>query len=92
MIKQSQDFGNKPFVLLWSKNGVWSGGEAPDDWHPKTWERMKSLYAKAIGDMHSLSTDAKILFANTHEHNVYSYEPESVIKEINYLLSKVKQR
>lgn len=90
LIKQSSDFGSTPFVLLWNKNGVWKGGEAPDTWHPNAWNRMKKMYAAAIDDMHSLSTNKRIVFANTTEHNIYQYEPESVIREVKYLLSMKK--
>lgn len=88
LIQKSSDFGNKPFVLLWAKNAIWKGGEAPDDWHPAVWNRMKKLYSNDMEKMHSLSTDMKIVFANTPQHNIFYYEPDSVIKAINDLLEK----
>ncbi|KZN49331.1 alpha/beta fold hydrolase [Pseudoalteromonas luteoviolacea] len=91
LIKDSRDFGDTPYVLLWSKNGVWRGGDAPVDWHPKAWQRMKTMYAEAIDKMHSLSSDKKIVFANTPQHNIFQYEPESVVKELRYLLDKLNQ-
>jgi len=84
LIQNSTDFGEKPFVLLWSKNGVWSGDESPSDWHPKVWDRMKFMYKKTIDDMHNLS-------ANTSEHNIYYYESSAVVKEIKYLFQQVQR-
>jgi hypothetical protein len=91
LIKESSDFGEKPFVLLWAKNGIWSGGGSPKNWHPKVWGRMKEMYNKAIDDMHNLSVNSKIVFANTTEHNIYHYEPKAVVKEIKYLLKQIKE-
>ncbi len=91
LIRESNDFDEKPFVLLWAKNGIWSGGDTPKNWHPKVWDRMKAMYKKAIDDMHKLSVNSKIVFANTNEHNVYHYEPKAVVKEIKYILKQVKE-
>ncbi len=91
LIKNSNDFDEKPFVLLWAKNGIWHGGDVPEDWHPKVWGRMKAMYKKAINSMHSLSVNSKIVFANTKEHNIYHYEPNSVVKEIKYILKQVAE-
>ncbi|WP_085297469.1 alpha/beta fold hydrolase [Cognaticolwellia mytili] len=90
LIKNSNDFGEKPFVLLWAKDGIWNGGESPKNWHPMVWDRMKTMYKKAIDDMHNLSVNRKIRFANTSEHNIYYYEPNAVVKEIKYILKQVK--
>ena len=88
LIRDSGDFGNKPFVLLWAKNAIWEGGDAPDDWHPGVWNRMKKLYSGDLDRMHKLSTKMKIVFADTPQHNIFFYEPDSVINAIDYLLNQ----
>ena len=90
-IRNSDDFGATPLTLIWNKNGIWQGGDAPDTWHPKTWDRMKAMYAKAIDDMHTLSTKQTTRFANTEQHNIFFYEPSIVIEELKALLAKTKK-
>ena len=90
LIKESSDFGNKPYILLWAKNAIWEGGDAPNDWHPNAWNRMKNLYAGDLAKMQTLSTDTKIVFANTPEHNVFIHEPKAVVIEINNLIEKLR--
>lgn len=85
IIKEASDFQDTPFVLLWAKNGVWTPGI--DRGKNPVWTRMKDMYLKAIEDMNKLSSNMKIEFSNTTEHNIYYHEPEIVIEQLNYLLS-----
>ena len=86
IIKQANDFGDKPFVLLWAKDGIWQPTNGHGDNHKMTWQRMKNLYLQAIKDMNKLSTNMKIEYAKTGKHHIHFYEPQTVIKQLNYLL------
>jgi len=89
-IEQSKGFGDKPYVLLWRKNAIWTPPEnKPDIWHPAVWERIKKSYKVDLNTMQNLSTNMKTTFANTSEHFIHKHEPEIVIDEINYLLDEV---
>ena len=87
IIKETANFNDTPFVLLWAKDGIWvpevDRGKNP------VWTRMKNMYIKAIEDMHKLSTNMKVEFSRTTEHNIHFYEPETVIKQLNYLLNEL---
>jgi len=86
IIKEADDFGDTPFVLLWAKNGIWTPGK--DLGKNKVWTRMKNMYLKAIEDMNKLSTNMRVEFSRTTEHNIHFYEPETVIEQLNYLLAQ----
>lgn len=92
LIKENTDFEDTPFVLLWAANAVWQGGEAPADWHPNVWERMKTLYAGYLARMQSLFSQTKVVFAKTLEHFIDVYEPEAVLNETNYLNNKIASK
>jgi len=51
---------------------------------------MKTMYAKAIDDMHRLSTKQSTRFANTEQHNIFYYEPSIVVQELKALLKQSK--
>jgi pimeloyl-ACP methyl ester carboxylesterase len=90
IIAQTNDFADKPFVLLWAKDGIWdpNNGDMKDT-VPAVWQRTKTSYLKSIDKMHRLSTNTKIEFSKTTEHNIHMVEPESVVKQINYLIDQV---
>jgi len=85
ILKTTNDFADKPFVLLWAKDGIWNPGK--DLGKNRVWTRMKNMYIKAIDDMNNLSTNMKVEFSRTTEHNIHFYEPETVIEQLNYLLA-----
>jgi len=90
ILTETANFGDKPFVLLWAKDGIWKPGNDHGQDHKLVWNRMKNLYLKSIENMHKLSSNMKIEFARTTEHNIHYYEPEAVIEQLNHLLSQVK--
>jgi pimeloyl-ACP methyl ester carboxylesterase len=87
ILKEAADFKDTPFVLLWAKGGIWipevDRGKNP------VWTRMKNMYIKAIEDMNKLSSNMKVEFSRTTEHNIHFYEPETVIEQLNYLLNEL---
>lgn len=88
IIKDTNDFDDKPFVLLWAKDGIWDPNNSSFKQRlPKVWQRTKNNYLKAIDRMHSLSTNIKIAFSKTDKHNIHVVEPETVVEQLNYLLS-----
>jgi len=89
-IEESKDFGDKPYVLLWRKNAIWTPPETkPEVWHPAVWERIKKSYKVDLKTMQTQSSNMKTTFANTNEHFIHKHEPEIVIKEIEYLLKTI---
>ena len=86
IVNEAGNFSDTPLVLLWAKEGIWLPGQ--DKGKNKVWTRMKNSYLQAIEDMNTLSSNMKIEFANTTEHNIHFYEPETVIDQLNYLLSR----
>lgn len=92
LIENSEQFGDKPYVLLWRKNAIWQPPkEMPKSWHPAVWQRIKKSYVVDVDTMQNLSSKTKITFANTTEHFVHKYEPEIVINEIQYLLREISK-
>jgi pimeloyl-ACP methyl ester carboxylesterase len=89
-IEESKDFGDKPYVLLWRKNAIWTPPEIkPDVWHPAVWERIKQSYKVDLNTMQTQSSNIKTSFAKTNEHFIHKHEPEVVIEEIEYLLKAI---
>ena len=86
ILKETDDFGDTPFVLLWAKDAIWIPGDDHGDDHKMVWIRMKNMYLKAIADMNKLSRNMNIEYSRTTHHNIHFYEPEAVIKQLNYLL------
>lgn len=82
ILNETGGFGDTPFVILWAKDGIW----IPGDDHEMVWTRMKNMYIKSIADMNKLSSNMKVEFSRTTEHNIHFYEPETVIEQLNYLL------
>jgi len=89
ILDETQDFKDTPFVLLWAKGGIWTPENDHGDDHKMVWNRMKNLYLEAIEDMNKLSSNMKVEFSRTTEHNIYFYEPETVIEQLNYLLNNL---
>jgi pimeloyl-ACP methyl ester carboxylesterase len=87
IIKETPNFKDTPLVILWAKDGIWV--PEVDRGNNPVWTRMKNMYTKAIEDMHKLSSNMKIEFSRTTEHNIHFYEPETVIKQLNYLLKEL---
>lgn len=88
IIKNTSNFKDIPFVLLWAKDGIWIPGV--DRGKNPVWTRMKDMYLEAINNMNKLSTQMKVEFSTTSEHNIHYYEPETVIEQLNYLLKESK--
>ena len=89
ILAETSDFRDTPFVLLWAKDGIWIPGDDHGEDHKKVWNRMKNMHLKSIEDMHKLSSKMKVEFSRTTEHNIYFYEPETVIEQLNYLLNNL---
>ncbi|MBC3764628.1 alpha/beta fold hydrolase [Neptunicella marina] len=90
IIKKTQDFGDKPYVLLWAKNGIWDPNNSSFKQRlPKVWERTRDSYLKAIADMHKLSTNIRVVFSKTDNHYIHYVEPETVIEQLDYLLAQI---
>jgi len=87
IMNESDNFKHTPLVLLWAKEGIWVP-EADRGKNP-VWTRMKNMYIKAIEDMNKLSSNMKIEFSKTTEHNIHFHEPEIVVEQLNYLLNKL---
>jgi pimeloyl-ACP methyl ester carboxylesterase len=92
IVKRASDFGDKPYVLLWAKEGIWDPNTSDfiDDL-PAVWQRSKDSYLAAIEKMHTHSSNTKIVFSKTSEHDIHYYEPETVIQQLRYLLNQVAQ-
>jgi len=90
ILKETDDFKDTPLVLLWAKDGIWipeiDRGKNP------VWTRMKNMYIKSIEDMNKLSSNMKVEFSRTTEHNIHFYEPETVVKQLNYLLNNLQYK
>ncbi|MBA6233130.1 MULTISPECIES: alpha/beta fold hydrolase [unclassified Colwellia] len=92
LIANSDGFGEKPYVLLWARDAIWEPEKnVPDGWNPAVWERIKNSYSSDLAGIQNLSSNTKITFAKTPEHYIHKYEPEIVINEINYLLTKLEK-
>lgn len=94
LITNSSNFGDKPYVLLWAKgsdkmsdapSNYWQGAEP-------VWFRMKAMFDQAIADMGQLSTNTKVVYANTNKHNVYYHDPETVVEQLLYLAKASQQK
>ncbi len=90
IVKRASDFGDKPYVLLWAKEGIWDPNTSDfiDDL-PAVWQRSKDSYLAAIEKMHTHSSNTKIVFSKTSEHDIHYYEPETVIQQLRYLRDQV---
>ncbi len=92
-LKKTSTFGSVPFVLLWAKDGHTISSKPSKDWHPDVWFRMAAMYKLAIENMHTgMSTDTTIAYSKTSEHDIFSVEPQTVVKQIELLSSKVLKK
>lgn len=89
ILNETNAFRDTPFVLLWAKDGIWNPGVDHGEDHKMVWNRMKNMYIKSIADMNTLSSNMKVEFSRTTEHNVHFYDPETVIEQLNYLLNQL---
>lgn len=84
LIAESNDFDDKPYVLIWAQGSnkmsdapskYWQGAEP-------VWFRMKAMFDKAIANMEQLSTHTKVVYANTDKHNVYYHDAETLSEQL----------
>ncbi len=89
-LKDTSDFGDKPFVLLWAKGSHDIGTSPSPGSHPDVWFRMAAMFKQSIENMHTqLSSNTKIVYSQTTEHDIFVHEPETVIVQMQKLLDSV---
>lgn len=92
LITKAADFGDKPYVLIWAKGSDVMNAKPSQYWagHEPVYYRMKAMFDKSIAAMTKLSSNTRVVYANTDKHQVYYYDPALVAEQIGYLVSTVK--
>ncbi len=92
-LKNTSNFGDLPFVIVWAKGSHDIGKTPSVGSHPDVWFRMAAMFEKSIENMHTqLSSNTKVVYAKTSEHNIFVHEPATVVIELQKLLDSVKNR
>ena len=89
LIRKAKDFGALPYVLLWAKDSDVILDSPSKDFHLGTWYRMYDMYHRATADMRTLSSNAKVVYADTSKHYVQLHHPELIVEQLAYLLEQI---